>query len=41
MIFLGGGGGGGGGSLISSMIVAVSGFLITSIALRASPVTSA
>src|SRR6185369_13309746 len=40
-IFFGGGGGGGGGSLISSMIVAVSGFLITSTALRARPVTSA
>src|SRR4051812_10238856 len=39
--FGGGGGGGGGGALISSMIVAVSGFLITSTALRASPVSRA
>jgi len=37
----GGGGGGGGGSLISSMIVAVSGFLISSITLLPMPVISA
>ena len=36
-----GGGGGGGGALISSTILASIGFLITSTALRARPLTSA